>query len=233
MHSSITVIVPAYNEEPNLAQTVNDIVPILEKEFHDFEILIFNDCSTDRTGAIADELAGKHKKVKVIHNPTNMNLGYNYKKGVELATKDYVIMVPGDSETTNDSFHVMFEMLGKADIVIPHTINTEVRTMSRRILSRAYTALMNVLFGLRLKYFNGTVIHKRTVIQSIKIETDSFAYQAEALIKLIKKGHTYAEVGMWLKERGGGESKALRLKNITRVLKAIAQLFRQIHFPKS
>jgi glycosyltransferase involved in cell wall biosynthesis len=231
--TSITAIVPAYNEEQNIALTIREIGPFLESEFNgNYEILLFDDCSTDRTGPIADELARENPKVRVIHNETNRNLGYNYKKGIELATKDYIIMIPGDNEITLDSFRGMFKLLGTADIIIPHTMNSEIRPLGRRILSKTYTLLMNTLFGLKIKYFNGTVIHKRSVLQSIRIETDSFAYQAEILIKLIKKGHTYAETGMWLKPRVG-DSKALRLKNITRVLKAIWQLFTQIHFKNS
>ena len=227
--TSITVIVPALNEEGNLRQTVEDIVPVLEREFQDYEIFVFNDGSTDKTGTIANELAAKNPKVKPVHNAKCMGLGYNYKKGVELSTQDYVIMIPGDNEITTDSFVAMFQALGKADMVIPYTVNTEIRPWGRRALSRAYTILMNALFGLKLKYFNGTVIHKRPVIQSIRIETDSFAYQAEALIKLIKGGHTYEETGMYLKERTYGKSKALHPKNVYRVCKAIAQLFYQIH----
>ena len=161
-----------------------------------------------------------------------MGLGYNYLAGVKMASKDYIIMVPGDNEITQDSFETMFNALGPKDIVIPYTVNTEIRPPGRRVLSRAYTMLMNFLFGLKVKYYNGTVIHKRPVIQSITIETHGFAYQAEALIKLIKAGRTYVETGMVLKERAGGQSKALRLKNLIRVLKGVVQLFFQIHLAK-
>jgi glycosyltransferase involved in cell wall biosynthesis len=231
--SSITVVVPAFNEEGNLADTIREITPLLERQFQDYEILIVNDGSSDRTGPIADELAARNPRIRVVHNPKNMGLGYNYKKGVALAVKDYVIMIPGDNEITGDSFEGMFKLLGRKDIVIPHTTNMEIRPLGRRILSRAYTLGMNLLFGLNLRYYNGTVIHKRALIQSVPIETDGFAYQAEALIRLIKKGHTYLETGMTLKQRGAGRSKALRLSNIARVLKAIGRLFVQIRLGKS
>lgn len=229
---SITVIVPAYNEEGNLAATVQEIAPLLEKEFADHEILIFNDCSRDRTGAVADDLARRHPKIKVVHNPENRGLGYNYKKGVEMARMDYIIMIPGDNEITLDSFAAMFRALGQKDMVIPYTVNTEIRPWARRVLSRLYTVINNLLFGTRLRYFNGTVIHKRAVIQSVAIETDSFAYQTELLVKLIKAGHTYVETGMYLKERTYGKSSALKLKNVARVFKSIWGLFWLIHFGK-
>lgn len=52
--------------------------------------MIFDDGSTDRTGAIADEIAANNPKVKVIHNGTNYGFGYNFKRGIELASKTYV-----------------------------------------------------------------------------------------------------------------------------------------------
>ena len=228
--SSITVIIPAYNEAGNLPATLAEIVPLIAKHFPDHEIFIFNDHSSDDTGKIADEAARKNPRIKVIHNPANMGLGYNYKTGVRMATKDYVIMVPGDNEITSESYEAMFRALDEGkDIVIPHTVNTEIRPLGRRFFSRAYTILLNSLFGLNVKYYNGTVIHKRPLIQSVRIETDGFGYQAEALVKLIKSGHTYADVGMVLKERAYGESKAFDLRNVYRVVKSILDLWIQIY----
>lgn len=229
---SITIIVPALNEEGNLEATVNGIVPLLGKWFEDYEIFLFDDGSSDQTGAIAERLAAQNKKIKVIHNLQPMGLGYNYKKGVKLAEKDYVMMVPGDNDILRDSFEGMFKRLGEKEIIIPYTGNMEIRPLGRRMLSKAFTNLMNFLFGLKLRYFNGVVIHKRALIQSIQIQTDSFAYQAEALIKLIRSGHSYLELPQFIRERKHGKSKALRFSNLWRVFKTVGGLFCQIHFSR-
>ena len=232
--SSISVIIPAYNEAGNLPGTIADIVPLLQKHFEDYEILVFNDASLDETGKIADAAARGNPKIQAVHNPKNMGLGYNYKTGVKMACKDYVMMVPGDNEITGSSYEGMFAALkaGK-DIVIPYTANAEIRAPMRQVLSKVYTGIINVLFGLRVRYFNGTVIHKSKVIQSVTIETDGFAYQAEALIKLIKRGTTYTEVPMYLKERGYGKTKAFNFRNVFRVFKTILHLFYQIRLRPS
>lgn len=222
---SITVIVPALNEEGNIVGTITSITPVLEKNFDDYEIFLFDDGSTDRTGPLADELASKNKKIRVIHNKTPLGLGYNYKRGVKEATKDYVIMIPGDNEITGDSYETMFKAAGQKDIVIPYTVNSEIRPLGRQILSKAYTMVMNLISGFNVKYYNGTVVHKREIIQSVPIETDSFAYQAEALIRLIKTGKTYVETPMYIVDRAHGKSKALKMKNVIRVSKSVFKLF--------
>lgn len=229
---SLTLIVPALNEEGNLQPTVLSIQPILEKYFSDYEILIFNDASQDQTGKIADELVSRNSKIKVIHNSQTMGLGYNYKRGVELAKKEYISMIPGDNEITVESFEIMFKKLGETDMIIPYTVNPEVRSISRQLLSQGFTFLINKISGLNLKYYNGPVAYRRDLIQSIEIETNSFAYQSEALIQLLKAGHTYLETPMYIKAKEFGTTKAFHISNITRVLQSIIKIFYAVHIQK-
>ena len=219
--ATISVIVPAYNEEGNLPGTLEEIVPILEENFRDYEILLFDDKSADATGAIADRAAAANPRVRAVHNAKNMGLGYNYRTGAAMARMDYVMLVPGDNEIAGDSYRAMFRLLGQADMVVPYTVNTEIRPPGRRFISRWYTWLINALFGRSVPYYNGPVVHKRSLIPSVEITTDGFAYQTEAVLKLLRDGRTYVPVGMVLKERRSGRSKALDPRNVARVLKTI------------
>lgn len=222
---TISVIVPAFNEEGNLRATVEGIEGILFDQFNEYEILIFNDFSTDRTGEIANELARKNNKIRVIHNQQNMGFGYNYVKGVELAQKNYIMLIPGDNEISEESIRRICDRIGDADIVVPYTINTWVRPFSRRIISRAFTKLVNMIAGLNLNYYNGPCIHRSDIIKSVRMTTFGYAYMASNLARLIKNGSNYVEIGMYLKPRGHGKSKAFRPKNIMRVIKTLGELF--------
>ena len=225
MDKTISIIIPAFNEEGNLQATVETVVRIISGRFSDYEILIFNDFSTDKTGIIADELASKNPKIKVIHNETNMGFGYNYTKGVELASMQYAMMVPGDNEITESSIEVIMDAAGQADIIIPYTVNMEVRPLSRRVLSRAFTKLMNLITGLNLRYYNGPCLHRSEIIKKVPMTTWGYAYMAAILARLIRSGRTYKEVGMHIKERAYGGSSALKLKNVFRVSKTLWELF--------
>ncbi|MBI5586787.1 MAG: glycosyltransferase family 2 protein, partial [Deltaproteobacteria bacterium] len=107
---SISIIVPCLNEEGNLGATIECVKDALASSvaLEGYEILIFNDCSTDGTGRVAEELKKSVDGVKVIHNPKNMGFGYNYTEGVRLATKDYIIMVPGDNEIPAEAIKRVF-----------------------------------------------------------------------------------------------------------------------------
>ncbi len=113
---------------------------------------------------------------------------------------------------------------GTADVVINYISNTAVRGWRRRLVSRSFVALVNMLFGLSLRYYNGTVLHRTAIIRSVTIETDSFAYQAEALVKLLRRGHSHVEVGTPIGPRVGGRTKAFRLRNAIDVARALCRL---------
>jgi len=230
---TLSIIIPAFNEEKNIESTVRNAISAAEGKFSDFEILLFDDCSQDNTGIIVDKLRRENSKIKVVHNKKNEGFAYNYKKGVELSNNDYVAMVPGDDEILAKSVSEIFGLVGRADIIIPYTVNRHIRSFSRRLISCFFTLLINFLFGLKLKYYNGPVVHKRELIQSIKIESDSFAFQAEALVQLIKRGSSFIEVGMYIRNRKYGKSKAMRLKNILGVLITIIKLVQKIYFSKN
>lgn len=227
---SISVIVPCLNEEGNLAGTIKCVKGALESSarFGDYEILVFNDCSTDKTGAVAEEIRKTNKRVKVIHNKKNMGFGYNYTEGVRLATREYIIMVPGDNEIPQEAIEKIFSRTGDADIIVPYTANTGVRKLSRRVISRLFVMLVNSMFGLRLTYYNGTCVIKAALLKKVPMTTWGFAYMAAILVRLIKGGASYLEVGVDIRPRDTGKSKAFRPKNVVSVVSAILGLFWEV-----
>lgn len=231
---SISIIVPCLNEEGNIRGTVASIKDALEatKRFGDYEILIFDDGSTDATGEVIDELAKSEKGVVPVHNPKNMGFGYNYTEGVRRAKKEYVMMVPGDNEIPSEAIKTIFKRVGEADIVVPYTANMWVRPMSRRVVSKVFVVLMNTLFGMRLTYFNGTCVIRSDLLRKVPMKTWGFAYMAAILVRLVRSGASYVEVGVDIQQREAGATKAFRPKNVVSVTSAIARLFWDVRIRK-
>jgi len=225
---TITIIVPALNEEANIRHTYHEIMNVLHGQFEDYEILIFNDGSVDKTGDIINELANENPHVKAIHNETNMGIGYNYLTGIKMARMNYTILIPGDNEYLSSSIKKMFKFTGCADIVTSFSVNMESRPYIRRILSRLYTLLINTIFNLELNYYNGMVIHRRDILQQSKASTFGFAYQSLILTQLLRSGCTFIEVGVYLRPRHAGRSTALKFKNVISVLGNIAKHWAKI-----
>ena len=222
---TLTVIVPALNEEDNLEGAVRTVIAAIGDLFTDYELLIFDDGSTDNTGQIAERLAAHNPRIRVTRNPRNLGLGCNYTKGIELARMEYVAWFPGDNEVPEEAVRAILSAVGSAEIVVPYISNPEVRTLSRRLISRSFVRLLNFLFGLRLGYFNGPCVYSRRLLQSVPIQSSGFACFGAILIRLILSGHSYIEIPIPTGTRQHGRTKAFRLKNVTSVLGTVAGLY--------
>ncbi len=227
MERSISLIMPAYNEENTIEFSVVSACEKLHQYGFDYEILIFDDASDDKTGEIADRLAFKDSKIKVFHNTNNMNLGFNFARGIVMASKEYSGLLPCHGQTAIESFDSILPALSKAGVTITYIGNPGVRPFIRNIISRINVGLVNFIFGLKLKYYHLN-FYRTDILKKIPTSTDSYALMVELLVHAVKSGASYTQVPITLQKRVSGKSKALRLKNIINILKTYIRLFWQI-----
>ena len=227
---TITVIVPSFNEEENIENTVKNILIAINNNFDEYEILLFDDGSTDRTGEIIDKLAAENPKIKAIHNGINRGFGYSYNKGVDRASMEYISVLPGDNEISGHSMVEMFKVIGMADIIVPFVMNTEVRPRFRRVVSSLYIFIMNLFFKCDLHYYTGPSILKSAFLKDIPLKTNNFAFISSALVRLIRSGYSFIEVPIYLNKQVGRKSKAFKIKNVIGVIWTIIKLFWEIEF---
>lgn len=228
---SVSIIVPALNEEKNIRNAVENIIKELAGR-NDYEIIIFNDGSTDNTGRISDDLARDNSHIRVVHHQTPHNLGGCFREGVALAKGEYAVMLPGDDETESRTIKKLLGALGSADIIATYIINKEVRNWQRRAISATYTFLMNFLFNFKLKYYNGPSLIKVDLLKKLPTISPGFSYMSEILVRLIKSGYSYKEIEMYIKPSPGRKSRAFGMKNVKQVVRAIFILFRDVYFKR-
>jgi dolichol-phosphate mannosyltransferase len=222
--SSVTFIAPALNEEVGIegtAATIRDATETVSPS--DYEIVLVNDGSTDRTGELMKQLAREDNRIRVIENSSNLGLGASFMRGVAVARCDYVMLVAGDNVASADSLAATIEHLGEADMILPYIANPNVRPLLRRIGSRAFTMVINCLFGLRIPYYNG-VVPRRDLLREITVATYGYGFGAEIVVKLIRAGHSYVTVGVRHNSAPDNNSSALQLRNLLKVLRAIMNL---------
>lgn len=231
---SISVIIISLNEAGNINIVVDFVLDFLQKEgLDDYELILINDGSTDGTGKIIDELAARSDRIKSVHNPTKKGLGYDFRTGISLASKDYVGWFPGDNEVSPETIKNIFAKIGEADIIIPiYETKPLSRSWYRRMLSVTYVALFNTIFGLRLKYFNGPCFFRRQLLSDVIMSTNGPAYMAEILVQLVKGGMPYVEVPMYFKPRNYGKTSVLKWKNVYLIAETIIRLFFRLHFSR-
>lgn len=226
---SVTVVVPALNEERNLEDAVTSIIAAFENGGMDWEIIIVNDGSTDSTGEIANEFASKNPGIRVLHHERPMGIGYSFREGVAASSKDAVTLLPGDGEADPYELLKWLPLLEHVDIVNPFIVNRDVRSWDRRMLAALYLWITNLSFGTTFRRSTGNVIYRRGVFAAVNPEAKGFFYQTECLVKAIRAGFTFTEVPGRLRGRFRGGSKALSFRSFWAVALDFLRLFIAIH----
>src|SRR5262249_36865030 len=142
-----------------------------QKAAEDYEIIVIDDGSPDKTGEFARLKAQTNPQVRVAANAANEGFGYSFARGVKMASKEFVTVFPGDNDMAASSLKDLIEARGSADLVISYMQKTSKRSLFRRIVSRSFVIFMNILFGLRLKYYNGSFICRTALLRSIPIKS--------------------------------------------------------------
>jgi glycosyltransferase involved in cell wall biosynthesis len=189
---SISIVVPCYNEEAILLHNLEVIRDYLESEVegYDWEILIINDGSKDSTGKIANEFAIANERVRVIHHPTNLNLGRALQTGFLNANGDIIIVLDVDLSYSTEYIRKLADKLveTEADIVIasPYMKGGKVVAVpfKRKIMSRWVNRFMR--FAAQDKYYTFTGMvraYRRTYIRSVNLKTKDYEINPEILYK--------------------------------------------------
>lgn len=229
----LTFVMPALNEEENLSASVTDVLEGFARYQVAGELIIVNDGSSDRTGELAEQFSADHGNVSVIHHDKCRGIGGSFWAGVQQAKSEIVVMIPGDGE--NDAGEILryLPLLDEVDLVVPFVSNPWVRSWRRRLLSKLYQKIITATFRLPLKYLNGTVMYRRSVLEGIILKNNGFFYQAELLIKTMRSGYRFAEVPYLLGKRGKGVSKATSLGALGKVVQGYLATFAEIYLVRT
>jgi glycosyltransferase involved in cell wall biosynthesis len=218
--NSVSLVILALNEEEGLENTYNTFKNIFINLEIDHEIFIINDGSSDKTGEIAKNLERKDHLVTVFHNTKPMGMGYGYKQGLKKASKEYYMWTGAYDNLKPEDIISFLNGMGQFDCVAGYITNTEIRSLSRRILSALFTLVMNLLTGLNLKYYNGMDLARTKYLKLINIESNGYTWLAECIVKLVlMRNHTCKHIPLILKDRGESQSNAFKPKIFLNVVK--------------
>lgn len=225
----LSVYVPCFNEVQNIGPVIETITEALRPLNLTYEILIFDDGSTDGTGDVVAKIARENPgyPIRLFRNDKNLGLGTNYFRGADEAHGKYYMMVNGDNDAPVELMRTVLNECGKYDMVIPHLGKNDKRSCIRRLLSRTFTRIVQILSGTHLRYYNCAVLHLTENIRSAKTRTFGYGYQAELLCELLSQGKTYTEVEVPHLLRGSGRSKAFRFSNVLAVLGSLNRIFQR------
>ena len=223
---SLSIFVPCYNEEKNITKALDNI----KKAIHDidFEILVNDDASKDRTVEVVKDYIKENPNlnIKIFQNNENRGLGFNYYATSYKAVGKYYMLVNGDAVEPPSTIKKMVDNLGKADMILTYFPGkNDKRSLKRRILSKIFVILVNIITFNNLKYYSGPAIHLLENVKLYGTGAFGFGYQAELISVLMTLKKTYIEVEVENTVREWGTTKAFTLHNLLSVGRSLIVIF--------
>ena len=217
-NKTLSIIMPTYDEEGNLSNTVEPLVELLNNLSITHELLIINDGSTDKSGEIADGLSEKYPSVEVFHHEKNKGYGGAQLTGFKNAKGKYIMLIPSDNQFHLDDLPQYLEEIKNADIVIGYRKN-RADPKRRGVVAKIYNFSLRFLFGLKIRDIDWVKIYKKEFIDSTEIESKSALIDTELVIKAHKKGLKIKEVPCGHLPRIHGVQSGNNIKVLMRELK--------------
>lgn len=209
------IILPVLNEEENLPEIVSEILSLKKN----FDILIIDDSSTDKTGSVADNLKKKFSKIFVIHRKGKRGLGKSYIDGFKWALKkdyDFIFQMDADGSHSPKFLPDFLEKIKDYDVVIGSRyykgrISVVNWNIKRLLLSLAANLYVKMIIRVAVSDATaGFKCFKRKVLESInldKISSEGYSFQIEMNWRVQRAGFKIGEVPIIFYERRHGKSK--------------------------
>lgn len=222
--SSLSIIIPAYNEQESLGYVLTDTLKDLPKAIKDYEVIVVDDGSSDSTPLIADSFAKKNKHVRVIHQS---NGGFNKAMitGLKSAKKKHVVyMHAGGQDLIRDMVNCI-RIMSNYDLVLGVRGKRIDYNFYRLLLSYGCLILYRILFGITYEDVHWVYIWRTKEIQKLKLDQKGGIFLlVESLVKFKRKGLEIAEAPAPYRPRYGGDNKNDSIKVVWRTLNSMVKL---------
>jgi glycosyltransferase involved in cell wall biosynthesis len=224
----LTVFLPSHNEEGNIERVVGGFRSTLPEAADNFEIIVVDDGSSDRTGKLADRLAAEDPHVKVVHHERNRGYGGAVISGIRAASQPYVLLCDGDGQFDPADVKLLAAHIGDCDCVIGRRRH-RADPLMRRVNGRVWTILMRLLFGINAHDIDcGFKLFRREILEGVELHAKGAMISTELMARLAGNGARICEVEVKHLPRLAGEQSGNSLKVIARAFRELFALYREL-----
>ncbi len=225
IEGKLSLVLPAHNEEDNIAAVVHDAEAVLPTIFSDYEVVVVNDGSKDRTGEIADQLAAANPHVRVIHHEVNRGYGDTITTGMNAAKGDYIMFTDSDRQFDLRDLNRLAPYVPHYDIVAGYRIKRNDPAV-RLLYARLFNIAVQLLFNVHVRDIDCAFkVFHADVLKGINLQARYGLINAEILAKANVRGRSIVEVGVNHLPRTAGEQSGGSWKVVSRSMKETLKLW--------
>jgi glycosyltransferase involved in cell wall biosynthesis len=206
---------PGLNEEASVERSVRRVVEALDGRAEEFEVIVIDDGSRDRTGEIAGRLAAGDPRIRVLRNERNLNYGLSLRRGIAAARCEWILHDGMDLPLAPEDFEAFFAEFAHADVVVARRIDRAAHAPWRRLTSAVNRLLLGLLFRPRTRDLNFVQFYRRSFVQGLDLRSTSPAFVTpELILRAERTGARVREVQAEFRRREAGQPHFGRPKDI-------------------
>jgi len=191
--SSVSLIIPAYNDEETVGRLIDDGDTLLSEICADYEIVVVNDGSKDRTLDVIQSRADINPRVRIINHPVNKGFGFTIRELYLAGRKEFIFSLPGDYQYAPKELLAMAEGLKTHDFVIGLRVNRN-DPPRRKMQSKVYNLMLRTFYGHRHKDVNSIKLFRKEILDHITLQSYTPFVDAELCIRAEKAGFKVIEL---------------------------------------
>src|SRR5215469_765937 len=224
---SLSVFFPAYNDAPSLPELIAKTFAVLESQVADYEVIVINDGSWDKTGEVLEELRLRHAPyMRVVTHEQNRGYGGALRSGFRAATKDWIFYTDGDGQYDPSDLPRLLGLV-RADTGLVNGYKLERHDPAHRIwIGNVYNFCARLLFRIKIRDIDCDYrLIRRDLLERIQLTSTSGTICVELVRKLELTGCGVVETGVHHYPRLHGRSQFFRVKSLLKTLVELVRIW--------
>jgi len=218
---SLSVILPAYNEEAIIERTLTGTLATLNNWTNNFELIVVNDGSKDRTRQIIEQVALRDERLRLINHNANQGYGAALVSGFHAVTKDLAFFMDSDGQFDIVDLERCVPLIEQYDAVLGYRDPRHDSRM-RKLNAWGWKQLVRLTLGIQVRDLDCAFkLYHADFLRTLELETRGAMINAEMIYTFCRRGYRYTEVGVRHLPRAGGQATGAKPMVILRALREL------------
>jgi glycosyltransferase involved in cell wall biosynthesis len=232
---TVSLVIPMFNEELNIQHAIEVAVEALETHTREYEIIIVDDASTDKSPDLVEATVAANPRVRLIRHPFNQKLGASLRTGFAASRMEIVLYM--DADLPFDPYVLGHALRGlyvsRADLIAGYRFDRTGEGLKRTAYSFLYNWMIRILFGSSIRDINFSFkLMRREVLDAVELKSEGSLVDAELVLKAKNLGLVIQQIGLDYFPRSRGESTLSSPRVIVKIFTELFRLYSDIRHPR-